>query len=279
MRPADYRGSIEQIRQELLMKLALLEIQVPPIPDGANEGSFVLDLLQFRLPDHRELVNVGRLAATTAIVLQCDPNGLEGEACKTLLPPLISALKASGIQDPIRLVNQSFAVGSSEGLELIFQAVIGKDELPATGAKTRVFISYRRSDTRQIAGWIAAELRKEGVEVFLDTITISPGASWKSEIERAITNCDALLVLIGNNWDYSRLTDSMDMVRVEISLALQLGRPVFPVLIDRAPAPRANDLPDDLASLAEFQCAHLDTGPDFSSHFKRINDAIRRIRK
>ena len=52
--------------------------------------------------------------------------------------------------------------------------------------------------------------------------------------------------------DLRRLDDPRDFVRQEISLALELGKKVVPVLFDETPMPRSEQLPGPLAALPNF---------------------------
>jgi hypothetical protein len=69
-----------------------------------------------------------------------------------------------------------------------------------------------------------------------------------------------LIAVIGNHWLISsgakggrRLSNPDDFVRLEIATALKRNVRVIPVLVDGAPMPRPNDLPDDLKSLVRRQ--------------------------
>ena len=58
-----------------------------------------------------------------------------------------------------------------------------------------VFISYSHRD-KLIVRKIAERLRHEGVQPWLDEEIIKPGQSWTEGIHRAISNSDALVVVI-----------------------------------------------------------------------------------
>ncbi|EPX85251.1 TIR domain-containing protein [Salipiger mucosus] len=57
----------------------------------------------------------------------------------------------------------------------------------------RVMISYAREDRRYLEG-VCAALEAEGIETWWDG-AIAPGANWDAEIERALAEVDAVLVL------------------------------------------------------------------------------------
>jgi hypothetical protein len=139
-----------------------------------------------------------------------------------------------------------------------------------------IFISYRREDS---AGWVRG-LSKYLVEhlgqehIFIDVDTIAPGVKYREEIDKALDQCDVVLVIIGRSWlsvlkersnrriisrwiavlsqkSRRRLESTEDFVRIEVSKALRRQIIVIPTLVDGAIMPLAGDLPDDLQSLAE----------------------------
>ncbi len=124
-------------------------------------------------------------------------------------------------------------------------------------AKDRIFISYRRSDTRGYAGRLEDTLKAYfGKDrVFRDVGGITPGEDFMNKIDESIEGAGALIVLIGPNWlvknddGKPRLQDPGDYVAGEIEAALVRKRPIFPVLVDGASMPREEDLPDRLKDL------------------------------
>ena len=141
-----------------------------------------------------------------------------------------------------------------------------------TGAKSRIFISYRRGETSDAAGWLFNRLVEhfgEG-QVFKDTDAIAPGADVVETISDAVGSCDVLLALIGSEWltitddDGKRRIDNPgDFVRLEIEAALKRNLRVVPVLIGGARMPRAEELPASLAGLSRRHALELS-----SSHFE-----------
>jgi hypothetical protein len=123
-----------------------------------------------------------------------------------------------------------------------------------------IFISYRRADAAGWAGRLATDLfeRFGRDAVFQDIEAISAGEDFAKVIERTLSTCSAVLVLIGPNWatvensDGSlRLDDPTDTVRIEIAMALRReGVLVIPILVGGAKMPEDRDLPTDLKLLA-----------------------------
>lgn len=134
-------------------------------------------------------------------------------------------------------------------------------------ASGRIFLSYRRDDTRHVAGRLFDRLAKRfgAANVFIDVVAIEPGRDFGEAIERAVGGCDVLLALIGRKWlsgtdehGQRRINDPTDLVRLEIKSALDRKIQVIPVLVDGATAPRPDDLPEVLAPLAQLNAVRLD---------------------
>lgn len=125
----------------------------------------------------------------------------------------------------------------------------------------RVFINYRRTDTQWVAGRLADSLgRYFGDDrVFRDIEGIRGGADFSEVIHNTLGTADAVIVLIGEHWldasdedDRRRLDDPDDWVAQEIAAALEVGVPIYPVLVDDAPMPAVEDLPEDLRRLTRL---------------------------
>lgn len=124
-----------------------------------------------------------------------------------------------------------------------------------------VFISYRRDDTAPYAGRLRDRLTSVfgKDQIFRDVDRVAPGERFPVVIERAVGSCDAFITLIGNKWltaegenGTRRLDDPRDYVRQEVGAALRREDVlVIPVLVEGAQMPGPDDLPEDLAPLAE----------------------------
>jgi hypothetical protein len=137
---------------------------------------------------------------------------------------------------------------------------------PVSATTGGIFISYRRQETAFPAGWLYDRLRDRfgPDQVFKDVDNIDPGDDFIDKITTAVGSCDVLLVLIGQEWltitddaGKRRLDDPEDFVRVEIKAALSRKVRVIPLLIDGAPMPRADQLPQSLARLVRRQAQEL----------------------
>ncbi|MDH3693523.1 MAG: toll/interleukin-1 receptor domain-containing protein, partial [Gammaproteobacteria bacterium] len=120
-------------------------------------------------------------------------------------------------------------------------------------------------------------------KVFQDYNHIEAGEDFAQCIHDSVRGCNVFLVVIGKQWltasknGERRLDDPQDFVRLEIAAALKRRRwsqirgehRVIPVLVDGAEMPSVEDLPGDLADLANYQAQRIDT-----SEFDVLTDAL-----
>jgi hypothetical protein len=148
-----------------------------------------------------------------------------------------------------------------------------------------IFISYRRDDTRQAAGRLADDLVVAfGREhIFRDIETIEIGVDFTQALEKALGECEVMLVLIGHLWSgitdaqgVRRLGKADDWIRAEIVTALQRGIRVVPVLVDGAELPAASELPEDLQPLLRRQALEL-ADARWASDVARLVEGLRAL--
>lgn len=101
----------------------------------------------------------------------------------------------------------------------------------------RVFASYSRKDARPVHELVRL-LRMTGAPVFLDTDSIEAGERWRSALEAALVAADLVAVF------WTRAAAESAEVAREYRRAMEMSKPVVPVLLDDAPLP---------TELAEFQ--------------------------
>jgi len=122
---------------------------------------------------------------------------------------------------------------------------------------SKIFVSYRRADASAQAGRICDALSGAlgPSSVFIDVDSIGPGANFADAIYQAIARVDLVVVVIGHAWlageSARRLYSVDDYVRIEVELALRLGKTVVPVLVGGALMPQADQLPSTIARLAD----------------------------
>lgn len=130
-----------------------------------------------------------------------------------------------------------------------------------------IFINYRRGDARSEAGrlfdWLSQYFGRD--QVFMDVSgSIEPGLEFDKVIEKAVSSCEVLIVMIGKEWlgmvdekGKRRLEDPNDFVRMEISAALKRNIRVIPVLVEGVTMPEEGDLPEDLKRLCKRQASEI----------------------
>jgi hypothetical protein len=130
-------------------------------------------------------------------------------------------------------------------------------------APPRIFVSYRRADTRDIAGRLRDGLvvRYGSANVVQDAESFEYGLDFVEEYERAISRSDVLLALIGPDW--VRAPEDRpgyrDHVVAEIGFALERGVRVIPVLVNGATMPRGDQVPDVLEPFVRRHAVRIDS--------------------
>jgi hypothetical protein len=154
-----------------------------------------------------------------------------------------------------------------------------------SGPTSRIYITYRRTDTAAYAGRLFDHLSRyfgPGF-VFMDIQGgIEPGQDFAQAIKAALNSCDVALVLIGKHWATStganhdlRLDDPNDWVRVETAAVLRRNIRVIPVLVDGASLPDPASLPEELRPLCRRHVCEL-TDPRWSFD---VGELIKEIEK
>lgn len=147
----------------------------------------------------------------------------------------------------------------------------------------RLFISYRRSDSAAFAGRIADffAYTQPDVQVFFDVAAIEPGEDFVEAIRKRLVASDVVLAMIGQTWletrdarGKRRLDNPSDFVRLELSMALAMGKRVIPVLLDAAQMPAEWHLPEDLRALARCN-AELVRGAAFQRDAEHLAGFVR----
>ncbi len=148
----------------------------------------------------------------------------------------------------------------------------------------RIFVTYRRSDSKSFAHRLYDRLRRVfGRTVFMDVSDIEPGADFPKIIEQRLSSCRVLVVVIGNTWASSadsaglrRLHAAGDYVRLEVSKGLAGNMLVIPVLVNGAAMPSAVELPDDLKPLATRNAIAIDDDR-FETDIVKLVEAIEAV--
>lgn len=145
----------------------------------------------------------------------------------------------------------------------------------------KIFISYRRGDTRDVAQRMFERISKQfGKSVFCDVDGVRIGDNFRESLLKAAGSCDVMVVVIGPEWfgnnsDGSRrLDDPNDWVFREVNIALERNIPVVPVLIYPARQPMEEDLPLPLKELAFRESITVYNDKQFESSVRTVIDHL-----
>jgi hypothetical protein len=169
--------------------------------------------------------------------------------------------------------------GNEEGTQI-------RDSERLSPLNRRVFVSYRREDEPYATGRLVdALVGKFGSEgVFHDVDSIPLGVDFRGYLTRAVRLCAVCIVVIGREWltakdadGERRLDKGSDFVRIEIEAALELDRPIVPILVKRATMPRAEELPESIRNLAYRNGLDVRPDPDFQADVAKLLRGLERM--
>jgi TPR repeat protein len=131
------------------------------------------------------------------------------------------------------------------------------------GKRGKIFVNYRRGDVPGDARGVCDRLERAfgKANVFMDVDRLLAGQRFDRELDKALSQCNVLIAVIGPRWMESLSTHARegdrDFVRDEIAAALSRDIVVIPVLIGRQgympSLPRKDDLPEDIRDLVLYQ--------------------------
>lgn len=151
-------------------------------------------------------------------------------------------------------------------------------------AEQRIFLSYRREDSADVTGRIYDRLTLafEKAQVFKDVDSIPLGLDFREHLQKTISSCDVVLVVMGDQWlttataeGTRRLDNPRDFVRIELETALQRDIPVIPVLVRGASVPEESQLPPTLSALAYRNGIAVRSDPDFHRDMDRLVQSLK----
>ena len=153
---------------------------------------------------------------------------------------------------------------------------------------TKIFISYRRSDSEYPSGRIfdALAAKFTGDEIVFDVQSIPEGKNFKDHIRESIETSAILLAIIGRAWLgpfwerwFGLRRNSENFVFAEIELALEIGVPILPILLDDANMPPVRSLPPPIRPLTDLNAATVRAGRSFTNDIRRVIDIIEPLRE
>lgn len=140
------------------------------------------------------------------------PVVIDGAAIENLVPASIQA------------VNACIIPADDKKLEAL--AAVAFEVVGLLHKQRRVFISYRRTESRDAAIQLHDELSGRGFDVFLDTHDIRPAADFQEMLWHRLVDCDVMIMLdtkdyFGSKWTTQELGRSL-------ALGVQVLRLVWP---------------------------------------------------
>ncbi len=124
-----------------------------------------------------------------------------------------------------------------------------------------IFVSYSRHDQEFVIR-LAEDLNAHVAGVWFDQSTIQAGQNWHDEILEGIRECKAFVLVLSPDAVESRY------VREELDKALELGKPIFPVIY------RAARWTDEFAALIkDIQTIDLRSG-SYIDNFHKLVDGL-----
>src|ERR1700686_5157459 len=91
---------------------------------------------------------------------------------------------------------------------------------------TKLFISYARADSAELAQHLVRDLAAGGLEPWLDTQRLYGGAIWTTEIENALDQAEVVLALL------TRGSYTSEICRAEQLRSLRKGKCVIPLMAE-----------------------------------------------
>lgn len=108
-------------------------------------------------------------------------------------------------------------------------------------------------------------------------VDVPAGIDYRQFFRKSIGDCSVVLAVIGDHWltatdeaGNRRLDQEQDFVRIEIQSALELNKPVIPLLVGRASMPISSNLPPSIDGLSFRQSAEVRSGTQLQSHLKSL---------
>ena len=118
----------------------------------------------------------------------------------------------------------------------------------------------------------------------MDVDSIDLGVDFLAVINRALSRCSVLIVVIGQRWleavdqdGGARLHNPNDYVRLEIETALKRNIRVVPILVDDAKIPRGDELPRTMESLTRRNGISI-SHRSFDSDVERLLQRLAQLR-
>lgn len=133
----------------------------------------------------------------------------------TLILPIVSDLTKFNSLIPDDLKNQNgFPLANEDDIPRLVSCIL--EGFSLLRASRRVFISYKRSESSDIAIQLYEALEKSGFDVFLDTHSIRLGEPFQEELWHRMTDSDIIVLLntknfLGSYWTKQELAKASSL--------------------------------------------------------------------
>lgn len=223
--------------------MALYEVLIIGSPEASQLAAItkqledVAKVMSLEVPEDLAILTTVDLqkrspkAATVALYFGGDPtvdvdavNQLE--AVKVPIVPVVEKGKSvtAAVPHEIAHTNACLIDAGDDTLEAL--ASVTLEVLGLLHRQRRIFISYRRTDSREAALQLFDELSSRGFDVFLDTHDIRPAEAFQEMLWHRLSDCDVTVMLdtkdyFGSKWTAQELGRSQ-------ALGIQILRVVWP---------------------------------------------------
>jgi hypothetical protein len=124
------------------------------------------------------------------------------------------------------------------------------------------FLSYRVASAAAHAGRLFDRLaaRFGHRSIFFDRGKLEPGAQWEIRLFEELSRAAAVVAVIDPGWatSFAERSGGQYYVRFEIEKALELAKPIIPVLVAKCQLPTESDLPLGIRPVLGFQAVQVD---------------------
>ena len=146
---------------------------------------------------------------------------------------------------------------------------------------SKIFLSYRRDDSRSVTGRIYDRLTQQlpEVQMFKDVESIPAGENFVEFSNLEIAKSELFIPIIGKSWASSlmaRQNEVNDYVRIEIEEALKLKIPILPVYVEGAIGPKPEELPPSIRAISFINALQVRPDPDFNHDMEGLIEVIKK---
>lgn len=186
------------------------------------------------------------------------------EAAKVPVVPVVLDGASISKTVPAEIQSVNACIVPSDDDELNALAAVALEVVGLLHRQRRIFISYRRTDSRDVAVQLHDELSGRGFDVFLDTHDIRPAVEFQEMLWHRLVDCDIMIMLDTEEYFDSKWTTQ------ELGRSLALGIQIVRIVWPKLPGSRHLTLSDTIT----LDDADLDAHKRLSS--KRVAEVARR---